>query len=223
MVRRERGAVRGRGTVTSRWWARACSLTVASLMVLLGTLSCGADAGSAVPTSNDGAPDTVADCLERGEVWLLLVTENGERLRSECVGTPQNGSQALAAAQVSTVRSKGGYLCTLAGYPESCPRTFDGQYWQYSQARGLAEEWVYSQKGADSSRVRAGSIEGWCRNAPGEKYCTLPTVRGDETAAARVDHQAGGGGSVWLGLVAVVVLAGAGLIVWLRRREQFAD
>jgi len=177
-----------------------------------------------------GAPDlvgtaaTVQDCLSTGQVWLLVVTERGRRLRSECVGSPATGMAALTAADVRTSTASGGHLCTLAGHPEACPRTFDGQYWQYWHADGLAAPWRYSDKGAESYSVPPGSVEGWCRNRSGEERCRLPALDPDERPMAAVDlhHDqpaASWAAASWAAASGVVVLLGAAGVLWLRRRD----
>lgn len=163
--------------------------------------------------TTDG-PTTVGECVGGGEVWLHVETETGQVLRSECVGTPTTGRAALAAAEVATTQSTGGYLCTLAGHPETCPRRFTGQSWHYFHAASPRASWVHSKKGAGGRRPPAGSIEGWCYNAEDEKECEPPRLTADHATADRVDIEPSDDGlDLWVvGLVLAAIVA-AGFIV----------
>ncbi|HTW18324.1 MAG TPA: hypothetical protein VMF51_24585 [Nocardioides sp.] len=191
------------------------------LSVLLGTvLGALLLTGGASDPEVTGAvsPATVGECLGAGQVWLHVQTEDERVLRSECVGTPATGQAALAAAEVDSRESKGGYLCTLAGYPETCPSSFTGQYWQYWYADGLGADWSFSQKGAGARRPTPGGIEGWCYNADDEKRCDLPRLSADGEPAERIDlHQDSKGLGPWVVGVVVVVVA-AGSLLLARRR-----
>jgi hypothetical protein len=190
------------------------------LSVLLGTVL-GAlllTGGASDPEVTAVSPATVGECLGAGQVWLHVQTDDERVLRSECVGTPATGQAALAAAQVDTRESKGGYLCTLAGYPETCPTSFTGQYWQYWYADALDAEWSLSQKGAGTRSPAPGTIEGWCYNADDEKRCELPRLSAEDKSAERIDlrHDSEGLGPWLVGGVVVVVVAG--WLVLTRRR-----
>lgn len=161
---------------------------------------------------------TVGQCRERGDVWLYVRTDDDRVLRNECVGAPASGFEALAAADVDTRESDGGYLCMLAGYPERCPSRFAGQYWQYWHASGPGTEWEYAKKGAGDAVPAAGSIEGWCYNARGEERCALPVLAAADGPTARVNLEpAGRPTQIWaLGGIAVVL----GVAFWWTRRRR---
>lgn len=215
-VRRSRA---GRGDVRDgSTWARRVGMAGAVLLASSALMPVATVAADARP----GTADTVEECRRTGQVWLLVVTETGERLRSECVGRPDTGGAALALADVTTTQSTGGYLCTLAGHPQVCPRSFDGTYWQYWQSAGPGAAWVHSARGAGSSTVTPGSVEGWCRNAEGEEYCDLPVLSPGDVAAARVDVEPERAGRIWPAALGVVVLVGA-TVVARRRRAQTSD
>ncbi|WP_235736269.1 hypothetical protein [Nocardioides alcanivorans] len=200
---------RGEGGPVTRRTARLAAGLVAALLSALALTA----------AAHPGTTATVGECLDSGQVWLHVETPD-QVLRSECVGTPDSGSAALAAADVATSESKGGYLCTLSGYPDRCPTRYNGQYWQYSHASGVGAAWQYSQKGAGEFRPAPGSIEGWCYNTADENRCALPSLSADDTAAERVDVEATGGGlGPWvIGGVVLVVLAGALAVRRLRNR-----
>ncbi|MCR1785894.1 hypothetical protein KVF89_25390 [Nocardioides carbamazepini] len=188
------------------------------LGVLLGVLLLSPVPASGTVDVPTPSPATIGECLGHGEIWLHVRTDAGEVLRSECVGTPTTGLEALAAADVATTEAKGGYLCTLAGYPDRCPGRFTGQYWQYWHAASDAAPWAYSPKGAGEHRPAPGSIEGWCYNASGEKRCRLPVLAETDGPAERVDLEPVRGGiGLWAaGIVAVMLVF---VVVQLRRRR----
>ncbi|MGJ6981275.1 hypothetical protein ACSDQ9_12230 [Aestuariimicrobium soli] len=108
------------------------------------------------------ASSSVADsCLGQKKVWLLVVTDAGSTMRSTCVGTPSSGEQALVNAGLNFTYSRGGYLCTIGGYPASCPTTFTGQYWSYWTATP-GGSWTYSNLGAGARTPPPGTLDGWC-------------------------------------------------------------
>lgn len=145
------------------------------------------DTSVADDTNDTERPPTVGECLDAGEVWLHIQAETGTVLRSECVGKPATGTDALRAAGVAMSFADGGYVCRLAGHPEHCPRRFDDQYWQYWQTSSTDAAWVYASRGSDDSRPVPGSIEGWCYNSPDEDRCALPTLSPNDATAERVD------------------------------------
>lgn len=170
-------------------------------------------------TSAPGSPSTVGECVAAESVWLHIQDAGGRALRSECVGRPSSGVDALAMAEVATTESQGGYLCTLAGEPEECPRRFDGSYWQYWHATAVGAEWTYSLKGPADRRPERGSLEGWCHVASGEGRCALPALAVDDQPARRVDAvPARRDASTWAVIVIVAVLGAT--VVALRRRGR---
>ncbi len=170
-----------------------------------------------VGASPPGSEATVGECLDAGEVWLLIRTEEGQVLRSECVGAPKSGREALGAAAVATARAPGGYLCSLAGHPDPCPRRFTDRYWQYWRSPGVGAGWAYSERGPDRYRPAPGSIEGWCYNGRGERRCELPLLAATDRPADRVDlasARASTNGWATVGFVLVAI----GVAVHLRSR-----
>jgi hypothetical protein len=187
------------------------------LLAVLITISPAASSAATTP------PGTVGECLQAGQVWLYVETDAREVLRSECVGRPATGLAALEAAGVRTTESSGGYLCTLAGYPEQCPARYAGRYWQYSHAADTETSWSYARQGADTYAPPPGSIEGWCYNRADEERCTLPRLSPSDLTAPRVDLAAPADtGGRWTLVVAVVILGLLGVAVLVLRRRSTA-
>lgn len=136
-------------------------------------LSLAASPLASVPAQADES--TAAGCVAAGKVWLLVVTEDGTELANQCVGTPKTGTAALQAAKLELTRDKSNFICAIAGHPAKCPATFNGQFWNYYTLTP-GGEWTFSAKGADQSAPKAGSVEGWCYNAPKTKNCAMPKV-----------------------------------------------
>lgn len=189
-------------------------------MLIASPVSADTPGPSAGPSPTAPAGPTVAECLSSGDVWLVIETDTQVVLRSECVGRPATGQDALRAAEVATTNAKGGYLCTLAGYPARCPHTYRGQFWQYWHAGGGGAPWEFSTKGAGDYSPRPGSIEGWCYNAAGSDRCrpALPALT--DGPSPRVDPPPAVGPdidvTVWL---AAGVLGITGVIFWIVRHR----
>lgn len=167
------------------------------------------------------SPARLGECLATDRVWLHVQTETDVVLRSECVGRPSTGIEALRAADVATTEARGGYLCTLAGHPQECPGRFDGRYWQYSHAASAAAPWRFASRGAAGHRPQAGTVEGWCYNARDEERCELPRLQSRHPASPRVDIEAPDRPfDLWL-LAGLVLMMGA--FVWWARRVRDRD
>lgn len=197
---------------------------VIAVVILAVLLAPGATAIANVPTTPQapGTSPTVGRCLNSGQVWLVVQIAEGRTLRSECVGRPGTGQQALASADVPVTQSDGGYLCTLAGHPAVCPTSFDGQYWQYWHSAGIGQNWVYADKGAAKSRPEPGSIEGWCYNQQNTKRCLPPVLTAGDTPRTRLDLSSKPAETsrwIWAAMAAVV-LSGSAWVVSRRRGRQ---
>lgn len=183
----------------------------------------------------DGEGSEIGDCLAGGQVWLLVTTETGDALANQCVGTPGNGEEALAAGGMEIQFGKGRLVCTLSGHPERCPRTFTGAYWAYYQG-APGEDYTYSDLGPQAHVPTAGSIEAWCY-VTAEKDCTPPHLRIVQDGAEVAPPQ--GAPAVDLPLthnvraevpsttpwstiltVAGIVVAFGGLVAWQRLRRK---
>lgn len=134
----------------------------------------------------DGESNEVGTCLESDQVWLLVVTDTGEVLANECVGTPATGEEALTDAGLALGYDSNQFICSIAGHPAECPTTFTGAFWNYYQGKAGAE-YAFSQVGAGESKPEPGTIEAWCYSTPEEQTCTPPTLKivenGTEVAA----------------------------------------
>lgn len=126
------------------------------------------------PTADDHNP--IGACAAAGQVWLLVVDEDGRVLANQCVGTPANGEQALADAGMRIQFGRSRLICTIDSHPETCPASFDGRYWQYWHA-APGQPWTFSSLGATSHHPAPGSVEGWCYNKLGQEHCAMPTLR----------------------------------------------
>lgn len=160
------------------------ALGLAAITALAGCSSSSSSNSSSSPSSTATAL-SMKDCTSQGKVWLVVQTDQDKTLANQCVGTPATGTAALEAANVSIGRSADGkMICTLGDYPNPCPTTFTGAYWQYYTATSNGS-WTYSDKGADDSAPKAGSIEGWCYGAS----CTpkVDGVQAPSSSAASTD------------------------------------
>jgi hypothetical protein len=196
-------------------------------LALLGPQLSATSASAASDRTAAPVTATVGECLAGGDVWLYVSADDGTVLRSECVGRPSNGLQALTKAGARSTQSKGGYVCTLAGYPAQCPRRYNGQFWQYWHASGAGEGWTFSDRGAGEYRPEPGSIEGWCYNSPGTRRCALPTIAAEDRAVERIDRattsESTGTPAVAVGLAGVVVVALAAVVLNRRRARSAED
>lgn len=123
----------------------------------------------------DGRNNEVGSCLSSSQVWLLVVDQNQRVLANQCVGTPSSGSEALRLGGIRVGYSKGNLICTMNDSPESCPRRFTGQFWNYWHAPS-GKQLVFSDLGAGNRTPPPGSIEAWCYNRPGTTRCTPPEL-----------------------------------------------
>ena len=184
----------------------ALALLIAAPMTLIST------AASAAPVGVDA-------CAQQNGVYVVVTGEDTAATIGVCVTAPSSGTDALNSAGVSITRDSTGMICALNNYPNPCPATFDGKYWQYYQASAADAEagnWAYATTGSDDSRPQAGWVEGWCYG----DQCTpvLPAV--DTTPTPTTPAAAGGPG--WtiavVGIIVVIVVIAAIVVVRLRRR-----
>lgn len=199
-----------RSTPSSRLAAALPALFLGLVAALLGAL----------PAAADGAGvQTLDECLVSGQVWLVVIDDTGTAHSNQCVGEPANGEQALADGGISIGLGKSRFICTLDGYPDSCPSAASGDYWTYFQGTS-GGSFTYSDKGAATSTPIKGGIEAWCFTGGDEKRCTPPTI--DELEALAVTANAPvavPAGTPWavIGVVAVLVV-GVGVLVFVKRR-----
>lgn len=158
-----------------------------SILPLLGALALTLISLLVPLTANaEGDSNDVGACLSADKVWLLVVTDTDEVLANECVGTPATGTDALTAAGLELNRDGSNFICAIGGYPSPCPATFNGQFWNYYQAKAGAE-YAFSQVGADEAKPEPGTIEAWCYNKADQESCTPPYLKivqaGNEVAA----------------------------------------
>jgi len=209
----------------------AASLLVAAPLALANT----AGAAPTVPTGLDAcvqqngvyvvvnAPLDVVVTQQNGSSSQMQVTQTGPGVAA-CVTNPATGTDALRAAGVTITNDASGMICALNNYPNPCPATFDGQYWQYYQASAAdaeAGQWTYATAGSDDTHPQAGWVEGWCYGA----QC-LPTLPSDDATppmpeATPVTAAITNGPGAWItvvGVVVVILVLGTITIVRLRRR-----
>lgn len=206
---------------------RIFALLTLTLLTFLGA--------GALSTFADGDDNEIGACLAQDQVWLLVVTQDGEALANQCVGDPANGEQALADGGMQIQFGKNRLICTLSGHPATCPATFDGSYWSYYQG-APGQDYTYSELGAQVSQPEGGTIEAWCFATAEAKECTPPQLvivqagqqitppQGGTAVDLPVTHNepvSVPSGTPWaliltgVGVVVVIV----GLVVWQRSRR----
>lgn len=190
----------------------------------------------ASPSQADDVDNEIGSCLTQGQVWLLVVTEDGEPLANQCVGNPTSGEQALADGGIRMQFDKGRMICSMSDHPATCPATFDGSYWAYFQG-APGQEYSYSELGPQASKPEGGAIEAWCFATAEAKECTPPQlniVQGGQQVAPPtgttvtdlpVTQNAAvsiPGGTPWALIITgvAVVLVVAALVVVQRRRRS---
>ncbi|MBK7821771.1 MAG: hypothetical protein IPJ61_12035 [Tessaracoccus sp.] len=156
------------------------------LLPLIGAFALALTALAAPVAAHAEDDNAVGSCLSADKVWLLVVTDTGEVLANECVGTPATGTDALVSVGLELARDDGNFICAIGGHPAQCPATFTGQYWgSYMGVPG--EPYAYAQVGPDENKPKPGTIEAWCYNKADEKECTPPYLKivkdGAEVAA----------------------------------------
>ena len=161
---------------------------------------------------------------DNGATTSPVVTQSGQTTAA-CVTNPSTGTDALQAAGVTITRDSTGMICALNNYPNPCPATFDGKYWQYYEASAsdaAAGSWTYATAGSDDTNPQAGWVEGWCYGAqcvpalPSDNV-TPPTPSSTPDTPVAVTN----GPGAWItvvGVVVVILVIGTITIVRLRRR-----
>ncbi len=121
--------------------------------------------GLVTPAQAYTQPPLVTDaetCVSAGKVFVLVVDDTGKEIGHGCADAPTSGNDALTKAGLKFSLTPGSAMvCTIAGMPSQCPKTFAGQYWSYWTA-SQGKEYGYATTGSDTSKPAAGSIEGWC-------------------------------------------------------------
>lgn len=136
----------------------AVALGLCAAVSFTGCASSGSSTTSPTATATTLSQD---GCTNAGKVWLVVSTDTDQVLANQCVGNPATGTAALEAAGLATTRdAKGQFICTIGGYPQTCPTSYD-KFWNYYHATP-GGSWEFYQVGSDSSKPQAGSIEGWC-------------------------------------------------------------
>jgi len=129
------------------------------------SLSAYADTPSTTTTvSPIGNEAPLLSCTDGGGVFVVVTMEDGSTTAA-CVQSPESGTAALLAAGFTIGRDATQMICSINNYPNPCPATFNGKYWQYYQASGAdaaAGNWAYATNGSDDTKPEAGWVEGWC-------------------------------------------------------------
>ena len=149
---------------------------------------------SATPTVR--AADENRECGNNEDVTVVVdFGDLGGGVNVRCA--PQgadgikSGFDALEHANI-TYEQSGGYLCRIAGKPESGPcnnRPGAGPYWAYYYAK-RGEPWKYSSYGAGTRKPPPGSAEGWAyadadgHASPPDYPVPAPIVEPTPTTAA---------------------------------------
>ena len=201
---------------------------------------------SAPPATATDAPSAPAwtDCTDQGGVFVVVTSEDGTSIGG-CAGQPgsdpgqvANGTAALEAIGVTITRSADDMICALNNYPDPCPTTFNGKYWQYYQASAAdatAGNWAYATVGSDTNTLTAGWVEGWCYgdeclpqnpaevvspvNMPGTTPAP-PTITFTGTPVpAQPAAEGNSHTGLIIGLCAIAVLVVAAAVVFIRRHQ----
>ncbi|MCL2782915.1 MAG: hypothetical protein FWD80_02945 [Propionibacteriaceae bacterium] len=163
-------------------------------------------------------PSDLLNCTNAGDVFVVVTSEDGVTT-SACVKSPASGTAALQSANVTITRDDKGMICALNNYPDPCPATFNGKYWQYYEASGAdaaAGNWAYATTGSDDTKPQPGTVEGWCYG----EQCT-PVYPGLAPSPSQTPTGTSSGSSmptryIMIG-VTVVIFAGVAVSI-LRRR-----
>jgi hypothetical protein len=150
-----------------------------------------------------------------------------------------SGNQVLTAAHHQLRFDKSNFLSGIDGAPTAVA-PFDEKhprYWSYWQL-AAGGKWTYSNVGADKSRPKAGSVEGWfyfdgATYAPGvvtfDQVCpatqtqtATPTTTASATNAVATSNKKSGSAltGTLVALVAVAALGSAAVLVARRRRVR---
>lgn len=191
----------------------ALAVAAASATMALGPVP----VASAAPVMPAQATD---DCLAQGKVWLVVQDSSGKMLADTCTDVAASGEKLLTGAGLQfTKDAKGQMICTIAGEPATCPTKFDGNFWHYYTA-GKDGKWVFSQVGANESKPKAGTMEGWCYGkecTPGKAGQSAPTPSATPTPAAAPASDDKQSPWAWLLLPLALVALGAW---YLSRRNR---
>lgn len=171
------------------------------------------------------APQSMADCAAAGQVWLLVVDDQGAARSNQCVGNPTNGVDALATGGMSITTGNSFLICTIDGYPDQCPSASSGAYWTYFHA-DESGAWSYSQQGARDFAPASGTVEGWCFTPGTGQRCELPTLA--DAATLQVTDKtpvAAPASTPWelIGGAALIVVIGTAMIVLGRFKKRGGD
>ena len=221
---------------------RAAAGFAAALLLALplatATIPAQADT-SAPPATATDAPAAPAwtDCTDQGGVFVVVTSEDGTSIGG-CAGQAASGTAALEAIGVTITRDATNFICALNNYPDPCPATFTGKYWQYYQASAAdatAGNWAYATVGPDDTKPAAGSVEGWCYGdeclpqnpadvvSPVNMPANTPapptiTFTGSPVPVQPADEGNSHTGLI-VGLCAAAVLVVAAAVVLIRRRQ----
>jgi hypothetical protein len=218
-----------RSDLSPNWFHRA-GAAIVGLALLLAPLLAPSGSGTISRASADS-----------GRVGLVVQDGPNSQPRFQCVQlTPQmSGNQVLTAAHHQLRFDKSNFLSGIDGVPTTVA-PFDEKhprYWSYWQL-AAGGKWTYSNVGADKSRPKAGSVEGWfyfdgATYAPGvvtfDQVCpatqtqtATPTTTASATNAVATSNKKSGSAltGTLVALVAVAALGSAAVLVARRRRVR---
>lgn len=140
---------------------------VAATALALGLSTAGA-AAHADTTAPSAVASAAARCVGEGKVFVVAVDDTGAVVGQGCADAPTTGNDALTKAGITYTLGSGSMVCTVAGVPASCPKTFAGQYWSYWTA-SQGKAFGYATAGSGQAKPVAGTIEGWCWTPKGDE------------------------------------------------------
>lgn len=137
------------------------SAAIAGLLLpALGFAAPAVAAPAALPAPATAVPS--GPCPDEDGVTVVVdLTDLGGEVAVGCApGDPASGTAALTAAGFTEARDGAGMICAVAGQPDPCPATFEGQYWSYWSGEP-GGEWTSYSVGSDQSDPAPGTVEGW--------------------------------------------------------------
>jgi hypothetical protein len=188
-----------------------------------------------VTTTSGTMPADAADTSPpAGSPRIGLVVQDGAAAAPKfaCVSYSQGmtGNDVLKAAQHQLTFDKSNFLSQIDGVP-STVKPFDAKhpaYWSYWHF--ASGKWGFSDKGGDTAKPNAGTVEGWfyvdgASYAPGtvsfDQVCSAPSPSTTPTAAATAKKSSSGSkAAVTVGIGVVVVLGAAAVVVSRRGRQH---
>ena len=149
--------------------AAVAGSTAAGATTTAGVTSHGSTARQASSGSSACAADGtqhVAVVIDFGDVASIAGSPGGVGVVCLPLARHESSTAALFAASAQlgwpAVRSDGGFICAIDGYPRTgCAVRQGARYIYWSYWKGSPSGWNFSNVGSDGSRAACGTVEGW--------------------------------------------------------------